>query len=309
MPEPSPERAAKGLWWDRGLTLVDGCHHRSLGCADCWSAAMYHRLRRRQDIEAGREPLTDEAGRWTGTVRPRWNRLGDLDRGKPRVVAIWNDLLHPDVPIRFVDRVLEVIDAAPHHVFVVLTKRPERLERALYGVTEDHPVRELGGGDYVPSLILGVTCESNEYLWRVEELMKVPAAVRFVNAHLLGPLDLADFLVPEDRCLCCGSDAVSIHHGQHWVTPPGEPNAAYPCGPVSKGPALDWLAIECNRPFRGNPAEWWGWCRDLVEQADAANVAVWVKQGPLSSGTVTHRLEDFPEWARRREFPNTGTGD
>jgi len=30
---------------------------------------------------------------------------------------------------------------------------------------------------------------------------------------------------------------------------------------------------------------------------------VWVKQGPLASGKVSHHLEDFPEFARRREFP------
>jgi len=44
------------------------------------------------------------------------------------------------------------------------------------------------------NVMLGTTVSENTDLWRVEELVKTPAACRFVNAHLLGPLDLRKFL-------------------------------------------------------------------------------------------------------------------
>ncbi len=111
--------------------------------------------------------------------------------------------------------------------------------------------------------------------------------MRWVNAHLLGPLDLTAYLGrPTQRAAGC-----------KW-----------------KGVGIDGLAVECNRPFRSkpddqtgcvldDPAEWWGWCKALVDQATNAGVPVWVKQGPTATGRVTHKLGEFPEWARRREFP------
>lgn len=48
----------------------------------------------------------------------------------------------------------------PKHTFLALTKRPENLEHKIYGTTTDNPFRQLGGGDYLANLWLGVTAEN-----------------------------------------------------------------------------------------------------------------------------------------------------
>jgi len=253
MSEPADDRRERGLWWDKAWTLVEGCTRCSAGCKDCWALALEKRTGR--GVEGG-------------GIKLRWDRLDDpLHWRKPRVIAVWNDLFHEEVSGQFIFDAVTKMSIARAHRFIVLTKRARR-------------ARELFGYVNYRNVILGVTCESDDYLWRVEELVQTPAACRFVNAHLVGPLDLRRFLT----CGCC--------------PPATNPND------------INWLAIECNRPFRGDPAVWWGWCESLVAQAKAAGIPRWVKQGPRLTGKgVTHDLADFPESCRVREFANIGGND
>jgi protein gp37 len=67
----------------------------------------------------------------------------------------------------------------PQHTYQVLTKRPRRLAR----MAPDLP--------WPRNVWIGVSIERQEQAWRVAELRKVPAAVRFISAEpLLGPLNL-----------------------------------------------------------------------------------------------------------------------
>ena len=87
------------------------------------------------------------------------------------------DLFHNEVPLSFIQEVFEVMKKAYWHRFQILTKRAERL------------------ADLAPSLSwteniwMGVTVESAAYLYRLEYLRNVPAAVRFLSLEpLLGPI-------------------------------------------------------------------------------------------------------------------------
>ena len=270
------------LWWNQPWTIVESCTRCSDGCKECWALG---RLR---------------TGLTEGKINLRRDRLAEpLHWRKPRVVFPLNDVFHEDVDEEWIPCLWAAMALAPQHTFLVLTKRAERMARVLDRMffpdaVDDAKVEIMAGMDdkgrgvdaylgeeesgyfedgYLSNVWLGVTCEHNGYLHRVEELVRTPAAVRWVNAHLLGPLYLRRYLLAsrfEGHMAC---------HGVHW------------------------LAIECNRPFHGDPAEWWGWCKALVEQAVDAEVPVWVKQGPLLTGRVTHNIEDFPPFARRREFP------
>jgi protein gp37 len=109
------------------------------------------------------------------------------------------DLFHPAVDTKWIDRILDVISACERHTFIVLTKRPELMQEKIYGVTEENGCRELGGGDYLPNLWLGVSVENQETAdARIPELFKIPAAKRIVSYEpALGPVNfrpLDDFL-------------------------------------------------------------------------------------------------------------------
>jgi len=66
---------------------------------------------------------------------------------------------------------------------------------------------------------------------------------------------------------------------------------------------LDWIIIGCETgPGRRNPALQNVWAQDLIRQADERKVAVFVKQLEIDR-KVTSDPEDWPEWARRQEWP------
>jgi protein gp37 len=88
-----------------------------------------------------------------------------------------SDLFHRDVPDFFIERVFETMEQASWHVFQVLTKRSDRV-RAL--------------ADRLPwpeNVWMGVSVESAAYVGRVNDLVQVPASVRFLSVEpLLGPI-------------------------------------------------------------------------------------------------------------------------
>ena len=62
---------------------------------------------------------------------------------------------------------------APQHTFQVLTKRAERLARLAPRLP------------WPPQIWMGVSVESPGSAWRIDELRRTPAAVRFVSAEPL----------------------------------------------------------------------------------------------------------------------------
>jgi protein gp37 len=56
-----------------------------------------------------------------------------------------------------IDYALDIMESSPQHVFLTLTKRPEKIEPVFYDIDVEHGCRELGGGDYCPNIWLGVS--------------------------------------------------------------------------------------------------------------------------------------------------------
>jgi protein gp37 len=89
-----------------------------------------------------------------------------------------SDLFHKDVSLRFIQRVFDVMNANPHLIFQVLTKRSERLAELR---------AELSWGQ---NIWMGVSVEDERVKHRIDDLRKVPAAVRFLSCEpLISPLN------------------------------------------------------------------------------------------------------------------------
>ena len=98
---------------------------------------------------------------------------------KPRVIFVnsMSDLFHRDVPFGFIEQCFRVMEQAHWHTFQVLTKRPERVAK----LAMDLP--------WPRNVWLGTSVENADYVWRVHELTKVPASIRFLSVEpLLGPI-------------------------------------------------------------------------------------------------------------------------
>lgn len=157
-------------WTDATWNPVTGCLEVSPGCDHCYARTFAERFR-------GVPGHPYEQG---FDVRLWESRLAyPLNWKQPKRIFVnsMSDLFHKSVPTEFIKRVFEVMNRADWHNFQILTKRPQRLATL---------APEL---EWSPHIWMGVSIESDEYVWRADYLRKVPAMVRFISAEpLLGPL-------------------------------------------------------------------------------------------------------------------------
>jgi len=161
-------------WTDATWNPVRGCTKVSPGCKHCYAETFAERFR-------GVPGHPFEQGFDLRLVPKALDLPARWRRGRFIFVNSMSDLFHEDVPLAYIRRVFAVMRAAPQHVFQVLTKRAERLERLSSKL------------DLAPNVWIGVSVESEAYLSRILSLQTVPAALRFLSIEpLLGPLPKLD---------------------------------------------------------------------------------------------------------------------
>lgn len=170
-------------WTEATWNPTTGCDRVSAGCDNCYALALAKRLKAMGSpkYQADGDPRTSGPG-FGLTLHPDALRVPYGWRG-PRTVFVnsMSDLFHARVPLDFVREVFAVIADTPQHTYQVLTKRARRL-------------RQVSGRlEWPANLWMGVSVESTKELARVDDLRRVPAAVRFLSCEpLLGPLDDLD---------------------------------------------------------------------------------------------------------------------
>lgn len=157
-------------WTESTWNPVTGCSRVSEGCAHCYAERLAKRLqavgspRYAHGFEvAVHDDLLEAPMKWT----------------KPRLIFVnsMSDLFHDSIPLEVIRRIFATMAWSPQHTFQVLTKRAGRLAMLAPHLR------------WPPNVWMGVTVESADYLYRVELLQQVPAAVRFVSFEpLLGPI-------------------------------------------------------------------------------------------------------------------------
>jgi protein gp37 len=158
-------------WTQATWNPVTGCSKVSPGCAHCYAEAFAERWR---GLPGHPYEQGFELRLWPARLEQplRWRR--------PRLIFVnsMSDLFHEDIPDEFVAEVFDVMVRAEHHVFQILTKRPDRL----VALSSRLPWPE--------NVWMGVSIENRRFVSRADALRAVPAAVRFISAEpLLGPLD------------------------------------------------------------------------------------------------------------------------
>lgn len=176
-------------WTEMTWNPVTGCVKVSQGCKHCYAERMAIRLHAMGAV------------RYADVFKPTLHEdLIDLPRRwkKPRLIFVnsMSDLFQEAVPDSFIHRVFATMKDCPQHTFQILTKRSDRL-------------RQLGTSLSWPSNVwMGVSVENQQVVDRVNDLLAVPAKVRFLSCEpLIGSLENLPL------------------HGIHWVIVGGESGA------------------------------------------------------------------------------------
>lgn len=161
-------------WTNSTWNPITGCNAVSPGCDHCYAERMAKRLQAMG--------VAKYRNGFKVTVHPKV--LEDpLNWKRPQIIFVnsMSDLFHEDIPFEFVQKLFDVMRRADWHLFQILTKRSKRMVRL---------AKEL---QWPPNVWMGVTVESNRYRFRINDLRKVPASVRFLSLEpLLGPLGTLD---------------------------------------------------------------------------------------------------------------------
>ncbi len=190
-------------WTSETWNSVRGCSRVSDGCRNCYAERLAARGLPGMNSPTTGEPfaiMTPSGPRWTGKVELIESMLDiPLKRRKPTTYFVnsMSDLFHESLPDEAIDRIFAVMALCPQHTFQILTKRAERMreysERWSGEFTFNYkPWYETSQlSRILPNVWLGVSVEGDSQHQRIWDLLKTPAALRFISYEpALEPLDL-----------------------------------------------------------------------------------------------------------------------
>lgn len=244
-------------WCNKVWNPVTGCTKVSAGCKNCYAETIANRFwkaRQFTDVKYHEDRLK---------IPFSWK--------KPQRIFVnsMSDLFHKDVPDEFILRVFKMMSKCDWHTFLVLTKRPERMNNFMgfYWNETNSPT--------INNIWLGVSVENQKTAdERIPILLNTSAAIRFVSYEpALELVNLEAYL----REIISGS-----YINDKWVS-------------AIEVPKLDWIICGGEsgynaRPF--NPQ----WARQLLSQCRIAGIKFFMKQ--------IDKKTPIPDDLMIREFPS-----
>lgn len=257
-----------------------GCTKVSPGCQHCYAETLSKRNPAVLGVwgDQGTRVVAAESY-WKGPIR--WNLEAKRAKERRRVFCasladVFEDRPELVEPRR---RLWGLINQTPYLDWLLLTKRPENADRM--AVQIDGPKGDRGL--WPRNVWLGTTCENQEMAEkRVPELLRIPAAVRFLSIEpMIGrvSLDLArceihnrDYVTASGGEAVCGECASNGYSGQLdngcWLDA---------CASAAQ-PGINWVIVGGESgPATARPMAR-EWVRAVVLDCEDAGVPVFVKQ-------------------------------
>lgn len=292
-----------GRSWNPG----QGCSRVSEGCRHCYAERLAARF-----AESGWSQglINLKTKKWNGTVRLVPHKLAEpLSWRKPSTVFAnsMTDIFHEGYTNEQIAAMFGVMAACPQHTFQVLTKRAKRMREWFEWIaardpgwealrcqeisgTAGAPVALMHPNEYcwpLPNVWLGVSVENQEAAdERIPELLRTPAAVRFLSCEpLLGPVILQGDEPPP---------------AMHWrgylgnrchVRPTVDHSPRTCSNEAHYRPGVDWVIAGCESGRGARPCSV-EWLRSLRDQCAEAGVAFFLKQAVESIDRDRHGIRE-----------------
>jgi len=265
-------------WTDHTWNPWYGCPddgRRSAACDHCYARSWAKRC---GIVDFDQEIKRASRATFNAPLNRRKYKSGD------RVfVCSLSDVCHGDVADEWVMEMWNIVRKRSDLIWIFLTKRPENLDAALRlsRGSRAYDPRPLATSDLPQNLWIGVTVETQELAEeRIPELLRVPAAVRFVSCEpLLGRVNLRQWMTRDlyfiARCPKCG-----WFGSTEYATSDGESCECHKCYEEMEDicdSGLDWVIVggESGPGARPMHPEW---VRDLRDQCEEYPTAFLFKQ-------------------------------
>ena len=158
-------------WTDSTWNPSRGCSKISAGCKNCYAETLAERFR-------GVKGHPYEQGFDIRIVQEKLYEPIKWQSPKKIFVNSMSDLFHKDIDDEYIYKVFSVMKIADWHIFQVLTKRPERMQKLLKGKLKEF--------SKLPHIWLGVSVEDKKSgLDRIEILRNTNAQLRFLSIEPL----------------------------------------------------------------------------------------------------------------------------
>ena len=163
-------------WTEKTWNPITGCTKKSAGCRNCYAEVMARRLKG-MGMEKYRNGFDVTLHEDDACEPFAWKKPCKV------FVCSMSDIFHEDVPIDFVDLVVETMRQTLRHQYQILTKRAHRM-------------REYVLSSLLPRNVwLGVTVECKDAKYRIDCLRDLDVNVKFLSCEPLiedlGELDLS----------------------------------------------------------------------------------------------------------------------
>lgn len=168
-------RTTKIEWTENTWNPMTGCTKKSLGCVNCYAEKMATRLK-----AMGNTSYTQG---FEFAMHPHLLNKPYMYKKPTKIfVNSMSDTFHEDAPIEFIQKIFQTMLTTSQHTYQLLTKRSSRL-------------LELSNKlDWEKNIWMGVTVEASDYKYRIENLKKTPAKMKFISFEPLlddiGSVDL-----------------------------------------------------------------------------------------------------------------------
>ena len=320
-------------WADETYNPLVGCSKISAGCANCYAEKMAYRIscnRRIEHTDVGRAYGNVVNGAGESSWRRQWSGRTSfiesvltkpLHWRTPRKIFVvsMGDLFHESVPFDWIHEIVAIVTLCHHHQFFFLTKRSDIMQMyfaqpdlwthhipdAIHKFWNHRGIQEPLPGyiDFsavthqiippIPNLHLGVTVENQDNVGRIADLIRTPAAKRFLSIEPLLPGQL-DLLLdsnsrkeiepcPNERCDeeegCCACEYTGRVYGKCKI------DSIY-LGCESRGPKERLCGLDD--------------IRYIMRGSREAGVKIHVKQIPLN-GKCNKNIKEWPKDFQVRE--------
>ncbi len=158
-------------WWDISRNPIKGCTKISPGCMNCYACALMQK--------DGIDPHTITFNESHLVIPQNWIK------SKKIFMVSMSDMFHDHVPDNYIDRIFASMRQSPHHKYLIVTKRPHRMQHYCKSYYDKHST-------FPKSVWLGVTAEDQQRAdERIPILLETIAHNHFVSVEpLLEPVKL-----------------------------------------------------------------------------------------------------------------------